>query len=78
MVAISNYYVGVNIGSVSVNLVSVDEKGKYSIAKESHVGKPQEVLDKLLKENRIIDPQTAMERIKNLELSVNILKSKEK
>jgi predicted CoA-substrate-specific enzyme activase len=51
VLAISNYYVGVNIGSVSVNLVSVDEKGKYIIAKESHVGKPQEVLDKLLKEN---------------------------
>ena len=34
MVAISNYYVGVNIGSVSVNLVSVDEKGKHTIAKE--------------------------------------------
>ncbi|NHJ39335.1 MAG: hypothetical protein FK731_04825 [Asgard group archaeon] len=51
VVAISNYYVGVNIGSVSVNLVSIDEKGKYIIAKESHVGKPQEVLDKLLKAN---------------------------
>ena len=51
MVAISNYYVGVNIGSVSVNLVRVDEEGKYTIAKESHVGKPQEVLDKLLKAN---------------------------
>ena len=51
MLAISNYYVGVNIGSVSVNLVSIDEKGKYTIAKESHIGKPQEILDKLLKEN---------------------------
>lgn len=51
MLAISNYYVGINIGSVSVNLVSIDEKGKYTIAKESHIGKPQEILDKLLKEN---------------------------
>ncbi len=51
MVAISNYYVGINIGSVSVNLVCINEKGKHTIAKESHVGKPQEILDKLLKEN---------------------------
>ncbi|MHA1200661.1 MAG: hypothetical protein ACTSQF_15185 [Candidatus Heimdallarchaeaceae archaeon] len=51
MLAISNYYIGVNIGSVSVNLVRLDEKGNYTIAKESHVSKPQEVLEKLIKEN---------------------------
>ncbi|MGC9781594.1 MAG: hypothetical protein HZR80_20310 [Candidatus Heimdallarchaeota archaeon] len=51
MLTISNYYVGVNIGSISINLVSVDEDGNYTIAKESHIGKPQEVLDKLIKEN---------------------------
>ena len=44
-------YVGVNIGSVSVNLVFIDEKGKVINVKKSHLGKPREVLDELLKEN---------------------------
>ncbi|MBN1330357.1 MAG: hypothetical protein JXA54_12860 [Candidatus Heimdallarchaeota archaeon] len=33
-----------------MNLVSLDDKGLYSISKQSHLGKPLEVLDTLLKE----------------------------
>ncbi|MCE7743194.1 MAG: hypothetical protein GOP50_12155 [Candidatus Heimdallarchaeota archaeon] len=50
MFNITTEYIGVNIGSVSVNLVSLDEKGKASIAKHPHLGKPEEVLEKMIKE----------------------------
>jgi len=41
-------YIGINIGSVSVNVVSIDENGKYLISKEAHLGKPTVVLEELL------------------------------
>ncbi|MHA1954107.1 MAG: hypothetical protein ACW96U_09215, partial [Candidatus Heimdallarchaeaceae archaeon] len=50
MFSISYRYVGVNIGSVSVNLVSVDEEGNYSRVKQQHLGNPKEVLDNIVKE----------------------------
>lgn len=50
MFSISYRYVGVNIGSVSVNLVSVDEEGNYSKVKQQHLGNPKEVLDNIVKE----------------------------
>ncbi|MCG3220759.1 MAG: hypothetical protein H7641_05205, partial [Candidatus Heimdallarchaeota archaeon] len=49
MFSISYRYVGVNIGSVSVNLVSVDEEGNFSQVKQQHLGNPKEVLDKIVK-----------------------------
>ncbi|NPD88896.1 MAG: hypothetical protein HGN29_09225 [Asgard group archaeon] len=50
MFNISYRYVGVNIGSVSVNLVSVDDEGNYFQVKEQHLGNPMDVLDKVVKE----------------------------
>ncbi len=53
MFRISNYhnYVGINIGSISVNVVSIDEKGKLTIVKQPHLGRPQEVLNKIIQDN---------------------------
>ena len=53
MFNITNKYIGVNIGSVSVNLVSLDEKGKASIAKQPHLGKPEEILKEMIKKQDI-------------------------
>jgi predicted CoA-substrate-specific enzyme activase len=51
VLAISKCSVGVNIGSVSVNVVSVDNNSKVKTIKEPHLGKPQEVLDQIIKKN---------------------------
>jgi activator of 2-hydroxyglutaryl-CoA dehydratase len=48
---ISNYYIGVNIGSVSVNLVRIDDSGAIATYKKSHLGRPREVLNELLDEH---------------------------
>ena len=48
---IYSYYVGVNIGSVSVNLVYVDAKGNYTKFKRPHLGKPINVLNQIINEN---------------------------
>lgn len=47
---ISNNYIGINIGSVSVNVVRLDKQGNVQIEKEPHYGRPKEVLNKLLEE----------------------------
>ncbi|MHA1408268.1 MAG: BadF/BadG/BcrA/BcrD ATPase family protein [Candidatus Heimdallarchaeaceae archaeon] len=41
-------YVGINIGSISVNLVHIDDKNHVYIKKETHFGKPEEVLEDLI------------------------------
>ncbi|MHA1685977.1 MAG: acyl-CoA dehydratase activase [Candidatus Heimdallarchaeaceae archaeon] len=43
-------FIGVNIGSVSVNVVACDENGNLWLRKEAHSGKPAETLDKILAE----------------------------
>ncbi|UJG40122.1 MAG: acyl-CoA dehydratase activase [Candidatus Heimdallarchaeum aukensis] len=43
--------VGINIGSVSVNFVFVDTDGTIHKCKKPHMGKPQEVLTEIIKEN---------------------------
>ena len=48
---IYSYYVGVNIGSVSVNLVYVDAKGNFTKFKRPHLGKPIDVLNQIIEEN---------------------------
>ena len=50
MVIISNYYIGINIGSVSVNVTSIDDEGKIINFKQSHLGNPKEILDEILKD----------------------------
>jgi len=45
---ISDKFVGVNIGSVSVNVVSTDSSGNKQIVKRPHLGKPKETLDEIL------------------------------
>jgi len=45
---ITDKFVGVNIGSVSVNVVSIDESGHKIIVKRPHLGKPEETLEKIL------------------------------
>ncbi len=42
---------GVNIGSVSVNVVSVDENMNVQTYKQPHLGKPKEVLDQIIEKN---------------------------
>ncbi|RLI71269.1 MAG: hypothetical protein DRP02_05270 [Candidatus Gerdarchaeota archaeon] len=51
-ITISNneQFIGINIGSVSVNVVSIDEKGTPTIFKRAHLGKPVVVLEELLQE----------------------------
>ncbi|TET81419.1 MAG: hypothetical protein E3J43_00810, partial [Candidatus Heimdallarchaeota archaeon] len=44
-------YVGVNIGSVSVNVVSVNENMNVQTYKQPHLGKPKEVLDQIIEQN---------------------------
>ena len=51
MLTISKCSVGVNIGSVSVNIVSVSENSKVKTFKQPHLGKPQEVLDQIIEKN---------------------------
>ncbi|NHJ46570.1 MAG: hypothetical protein FK733_02165 [Asgard group archaeon] len=48
---ISNYYIGINIGSVSVNYVSIDSDNNIKIVKEQHLGKPEEILNNINQEN---------------------------
>lgn len=48
---IYSYHVGVNIGSVSVNLVYVDAKGNFTKFKRPHLGKPIDVLNQIIEEN---------------------------
>ncbi|MHA1865161.1 MAG: BadF/BadG/BcrA/BcrD ATPase family protein, partial [Candidatus Heimdallarchaeaceae archaeon] len=43
--------VGINIGSVSVNFVFIDTDGSIRKCKKAHMGKPQEVLNEIIKEN---------------------------
>jgi len=50
-------YIGINIGSVSVNVVISDDFGSISCEKKPHLGNPQ----KLLKE--ILDPYKNSEKI---------------
>ena len=50
MLNITEKFVGVNIGSVSVNVVSIDNNGKKQILKKPHLGKPQETLNKIISE----------------------------
>jgi activator of 2-hydroxyglutaryl-CoA dehydratase len=45
---ISNYYTGINIGSVSVNLVIIDDAESITSFKKAHQGRPREVLEELL------------------------------
>jgi predicted CoA-substrate-specific enzyme activase len=49
--SISNYYIGINIGSVSVNYVSIDSENNINIVKKQHLGKPEEVLNSINKAN---------------------------
>ncbi len=51
MFSISKCYVGINIGSVSVNVVSVDENMNFQTYKQPHLGKPKEVLDQIIEKN---------------------------
>ncbi len=51
MFNISDYHVGINIGSVSVNLVYVNDEGNHTIIKKQHLGNPQEILDSIIKDN---------------------------
>jgi predicted CoA-substrate-specific enzyme activase len=47
---ISNYYIGANVGSVSVNLVYIDDEGNIATFKRPHLGNPKQVLNVLLEE----------------------------
>ena len=51
MFRITQCYVGINIGSVSVNFVNIVDKN-INIIKRPHLGKPSEVLDEILEENK--------------------------
>ncbi|NHJ86967.1 MAG: hypothetical protein FK734_16005, partial [Asgard group archaeon] len=51
MFTISNYYNGINIGSVSVNFVSINETSKLTIEKRPHLANPKETLNEILKKN---------------------------
>ncbi|MBN2155357.1 MAG: hypothetical protein JW776_04895 [Candidatus Lokiarchaeota archaeon] len=48
MDCITNQYIGVNIGSVSVNVVSIDSQNNVRLTKKPHQGKPQEILTTIL------------------------------
>jgi predicted CoA-substrate-specific enzyme activase len=50
--SINQRYVGINIGSVSVNFVNIDDEDNINIIKRPHLGKPSEVLDEILAENK--------------------------
>ncbi|MBD3193036.1 MAG: hypothetical protein GF308_20535 [Candidatus Heimdallarchaeota archaeon] len=50
MFTIPNNYIGINIGSVSVNVVRLDDQGNLQTEKEPHYGRPKEVLNKLLEQ----------------------------
>ncbi|MCK5409534.1 MAG: activase, partial [Candidatus Heimdallarchaeota archaeon] len=52
MFRITKCYVGVNIGSVSVNFVNIDDENNINTIKRPHLGKPSEVLDEILAENK--------------------------
>ncbi len=52
MFSISQCYVGINIGSVSVNFVNINDEGNINIIKRPHLGRPSEVLDEILAENK--------------------------
>ena len=55
MFSISQCYVGVNIGSVSVNFVNIDDENNINIIKRPHLGNPSEVLDAILAENKPLE-----------------------
>ncbi|TFH29683.1 MAG: activase, partial [Promethearchaeota archaeon] len=46
-------YVGLNIGSISVNVVWTEEDGNFKVAKQSHLGNPQGVLATILHEAQL-------------------------
>jgi activator of 2-hydroxyglutaryl-CoA dehydratase len=48
-------YIGINIGSVSVNVVSSDDFGSISCMKKSHLGNPKKVLKEILDQYKNID-----------------------
>ena len=50
-------YIGINIGSVSVNVVVSDDFGTISCVKKPHLGNPQRIL------NEILDPYKNKEKI---------------
>ncbi|MCG3218396.1 MAG: hypothetical protein KAR35_05300, partial [Candidatus Heimdallarchaeota archaeon] len=50
-------FIGINIGSVTVNITKLSNKGSQ-IKKKVHLGKPAETLNELLEEIRIIDNQS--------------------
>ncbi len=50
MFHISNYYIGTNVGSVSVNLVYIDDDDNVATFKRPHLGNPKQVLNYLLEE----------------------------
>ncbi|MBY9001738.1 MAG: hypothetical protein KGD64_12545, partial [Candidatus Heimdallarchaeota archaeon] len=52
MFNITQCYNGVNIGSVSVNFVNIDDENNINIIKRPHLGNPSEVLDEILAENK--------------------------
>ncbi|MFW9922759.1 MAG: acyl-CoA dehydratase activase [Candidatus Thorarchaeota archaeon] len=51
MSIISIYNIGINIGSVSVNVVAVNEKGEIQSFKTPHLGKPEAVLNDIMQKN---------------------------
>ncbi|MHA1585114.1 MAG: acyl-CoA dehydratase activase [Promethearchaeota archaeon] len=46
-----NEIIGINIGSVSVNVVFLDGEGRFSSVKQAHLGNPQKFLSDLLNKN---------------------------
>ncbi len=48
-------YVGINIGSISVNVVWIDEEGHLKAEKRGHFGNPQGVLGSILHKARLDD-----------------------
>ena len=55
--SINHYYIGINIGSVSVNVVISDDFGSITCEKKPHFGNPQKIL------KDILDPYKNSEKI---------------
>ena len=45
-------YIGINIGSVSVNVVISDDFGSISCEKKPHLGNPQKLLKQILNQHQ--------------------------
>jgi len=52
---IAECYVGINIGSVSVNFVNIDDENNINIIKRPHLGNPSEILNEILAENKPLE-----------------------